>query len=294
MQSKTKTIEPTQSHTVPELPTPIRLQEYGTTIFDAVPTKSALKKVLKKKYITVDGALATTATFIKGGEVIDLFLDEDITPKKKLIFPLQVLFEDEYLALIHKPAGIVVSGNSFKTIANALAQNLKKSNQSDATTPKPVHRLDFATTGVLLVGKTNSSIRLLNKLFENRAIKNTYYAVTIGTMPESGKITSDIDDKTAESNYICSESVASTRFGRLNLVKLEPQTGRRHQLRKHLSSIGNPILGDKDYGIENLILNGQGLYLHAYAIKFKHPFTHEDMDIKDDFPQRFKKIFPQL
>lgn len=272
----------------------MRLQDYGTTIFEAISTKSALKKILKKKYITVNGAIATTATFIKGGEVIDLYLLEETTPKKKLIFPLQVLFEDDYLALIHKPAGILVSGNSFKTIANALVQNLKKSNQPDATTPKPVHRLDFATTGVLLVGKTSASIRLLNKLFENRAVKNTYYAVAIGTMPESGKINSEIDGKSSESQYTCVESVDSARFDRLNLVKLEPQTGRRHQLRKHLSSIGNPILGDKDYGIENLILNGQGLYLHAFSIAFKHPFTNESLVIKDPFPQRFKKIFPNL
>ncbi|HUH50805.1 MAG TPA: RluA family pseudouridine synthase [Flavobacterium sp.] len=294
MQSKSNTIKPTQSHIAPALSSPKRLQDYGITIFEGVDTKSALKKVLKKKQITVDGIVATTATFIKGGEVIDLYLLEKTAPKKKLIFPLKVLFEDDYLALIHKPAGILVSGNSFKTIANALVQNLKISSQPDATTPQPVHRLDFATTGVLLVGKTSTSIRLLNKLFENRAVKNTYYAITIGTMPKCGKINSDIDDKTSESIYSCCESVASVRFGKLNLVKLEPQTGRRHQLRKHLCSIGNPILGDKDYGIENLILKGQGLYLHAYAIKFRHPFTHKDMDIKDDFPERFKKIFPNL
>lgn len=294
MQSKSNTIKPTQSHIAPALSSPKRLQDYGITIFEGVDTKSALKKVLKKKQITVDGIVATTATFIKGGEVIDLYLLEKTAPKKKLIFPLKVLFEDDYLALIHKPAGILVSGNSFKTIANALVQNLKISSQPDATTPQPVHRLDFATTGVLLVGKTSTSIRLLNKLFENRAVKNTYYAITIGTMPKCGKINSDIDDKTSESIHSCCESVASVRFGKLNLVKLEPQTGRRHQLRKHLCSIGNPILGDKDYGIENLILKGQGLYLHAYAIKFRHPFTHKGMDIKDDFPERFKKIFPNL
>lgn len=270
------------------------MQDYGVGIFDTVPTKSALKKVLKKKYITVNGAVATSATFIKGGEVIDLYFLEETTPKKKLIFPLEVLFEDDYLALIHKPAGILVSGNSFKTIANALTQNLQWSNQPDATTPKPVHRLDFATTGVLLVGKTINSIAVLNKLFEERAVEKTYYAVNIGAMQPQGIITSAIDGKASESRYWCCASVVSQRFGVLNLVKLEPLTGRRHQLRKHLFSIGNPILGDKDYGIENLILNGQGLYLHAFAIEFKHPFTNENLVIKDPFPQRFKKIFPNL
>ena len=195
---------------------------------------------------------------------------------------------------MHKPAGILVSGNSFKTIANALAQNLKGSNLPDATTAQPIHRLDFATTGVLLIGKTSSSIHVLNKLFENREVKKTYYAITIGEMNYRGKITSEIDGKKSQSNYTLCESVTSKKFGKLNLVQLEPQTGRRHQLRKHLSNIGNPILGDKDYGMENLILNGKGLYLHAYSLKFKHPYTNEEMHIKDGFPQRFKKIFNRI
>lgn len=193
--------------------------------------------------------------------------------------------------MIHKPAGILVSGNRFKTIANALAQNIQRSMLPNATTPQPVHRLDYATTGLLLVGKTSSSIRALNGLFEDKAIKKTYYAVTIGEMNPRGKITSAIDGKKAQSTYTVSKSVPSKRFGKLNLVKLKPKTGRRHQLRKQLSGIGNPILGDTAYGIENLILNGKGLYLHAYSLQFIHPFTNKKVYFRDEFPQRFKKIF---
>ena len=246
---------------------------------------------MKKKYITVNDVIATSATFINGGESISLFIPKEVSPKKKLIFQLGVLFEDDYLAVIHKPAGILVSGNSFKTIANALAQNIKRSNLPDATSPQPVHRLDYATTGILLVGKTSSSIRALNKMFENKEVEKTYYAVTIGKMDSRGKITSEVDGKKSQSNYKLCESVLSERFGKLNLVQLEPQTGRRHQLRKHLSNIGNPILGDKEYGIENLVLKGKGLYLHAYSLKFIHPFTNEKVHLKDAFPQRFKNIF---
>jgi 23S rRNA pseudouridine1911/1915/1917 synthase len=194
--------------------------------------------------------------------------------------------------VIHKPAGILVSGNRFKTIANALAQNLKKSNLHDATGPQPVHRLDFPTTGVLLVGKTRNSIRTLNKMFEDNEIKKTYYAVTIGEMDVEGKIVSTIDGKKSRSDYKVIETVPSKRFGKLNLVKLKPKTGRRHQLRIHLSGIGNPILGDKEYGIENLILNGKGLYLHACSLEFIHPFKNEIVHIKDELPERFGRIFP--
>ena len=242
--------------------------------------------------IFVDGVIAKSATFINGGECIRLlFPEEKVSLNRKLIFPLKVLFEDEYLAAIHKPAGILVSGNSFKTIANALVQNIKRSNLPDASAPQPVHRLDFATTGILLIGKTSSSIRALNKMFENKEVEKIYYAVTIGEMDNRGKITSEIDGKESQSNYNLCESVPSPRFGKLNLVQLEPETGRRHQLRKHLASIGNPILGDKEYGIDNLILNGKGLYLHAYSLKFIHPFTNDEVHLKDELPERFKKLF---
>jgi len=241
----------------------------------------------------VNDEIATSITFVTGGERISFSMIVK-TSGKKLFFPLKVLFEDEYLAVIHKPAGILVSGNSFKTIANALAQNIKKSKLSDATAPQPVHRLDFATTGILLVGKTSNSIRALNKMFEERTVEKTYYAITIGEMKSSGKITSEIDGKESHSQYAMLESVHSERFGKLNLLSLHPQTGRRHQLRKHLSAIGNPILGDKDYGFEHLILKGKGLYLHAYSLKFTHPFTNEEVYFTDELPKRFKKIFPPL
>lgn len=260
-------------------------------IFGVIATKSALKKALKKQYIKVNDSIATSATYINGGECITLYIPEAISPKKKLIFKLNVVFEDDYLALIHKPAGILVSGNRFKTITNALPQNIKRSSLFDGTQPQPVHRLDFATTGILLVGKTSSSIIALNKLFETKAIKKTYYAVTIGNMKANGEINTAVDGKPSQSNYTLCKTVSSERFGQLNLVKLEPQTGRRHQLRQHLSGIGHPILGDKDYGIAPLILSGKGLYLHAYALKFRHPFTNEELCITDEWPQRFKKLF---
>lgn len=218
----------------------------------------------------------------------------EVNRGKQLVFPLKVLFEDEHLAIVHKPAGILVSGNSFKTIANALAQNLSASALPDATLPQPVHRLDYATTGALLIGKTNSSIRALNAMFEEKRVKKTYYAITIGRLKSHGNISSEIDGKQSQSNYEVLDTASSKRFEKLNLVKLTPVTGRRHQLRIHLSSINSPILGDKEYGIEGLTLNRKGLYLHAYSLEFIHPFTNERVYLIDDFLERFKKIFPHI
>tara|TARA_Y100001933_G_scaffold12245_1_gene10624 strand:+ start:1728 stop:2405 length:678 start_codon:yes stop_codon:yes gene_type:complete len=220
-----------------------------------------------------------------------LTIPKEIRPKKQLNFPLHVLFEDDHLAAIHKPAGIEVSGNKFKTIANALPQNLEASSFSDATTPQPVHRLDYATTGIVLIGKTSSNIRALNHMFENKTITKTYYAVTIGKMGRGGTISSEIDGKGAQSAYKVMESVPSERFGTLNLVQLNPKTGRRHQLRKQLFGLGNPILGDKEYAMDGLILKGKGLYLHAYSLKFNHPFTQEPICVTDELPEKFRKIY---
>ncbi|WP_207190434.1 RluA family pseudouridine synthase [Galbibacter mesophilus] len=279
-------------HTAENQLSPIRLQEYGVGIFSSIPTKSALKKAIKKRRLLVNGVVATTGTFICGGEEIKLLASAEKNSIKKLVFPLKVLFEDDYLAVISKPAGIAVSGNRFKTIANALEQNLLTSGSNDATSPQPVHRLDYPTTGVLLVGKTSSSIRKLSKLFEEKRIQKTYFAVCIGKMDATGEITSQIDEKEARSHYEVLQTVVSKRFTFLNLAKLSPETGRRHQLRKHLSSIGNPILGDQQYSREDLILKGKGLYLHAYSLNFTHPFTESIVEVKEPLPKKFEKLFP--
>lgn len=280
-----------QTHTVPQQIRPQRLQEYGVGLFGAIATKSALKKALKKKQITVNDALATTATMITGGETILFTPSAKTESRKKLDLQLKVLYEDDYLAAIMKPAGILVSGNSFKTVANALAQNLKESAKADKVAPQPVHRLDYATTGILLVGKTAKGIRGLNKMFEDKEVMKTYYAVTIGPMESEGNISKPIDGKEASSNYEKVANLDSPRFENLNLVKLIPETGRRHQLRIHLAGTGNPILGDRDYCPKHLLLKGKGMYLHAFSIQFVHPFTKELLTLEAPLPQRFTRLF---
>ncbi len=270
---------------------PIRLQEYGVGIFSTLATKSALKKALKKHLILVDGQVATTASYIHGNEMITLNQSVKTNPSKELILKLEVVYEDDYLAIIDKPAGILVSGNTFKTIDKALTQNLKPSSQPDAIQPRPVHRLDYPTTGLLLIGKTSATILVLNKLFENKRIEKKYFAVTIGKMAKKGKITFPVDEKEAVSNFEIIKTVASERFEYLNLVRLSPKTGRRHQLRKHLFTMENPILGDSTYYKEGLLLKGKGLYLHAFSLEFTHPITKEIVRFEKEFPVKFRKIF---
>ena len=279
-----------ESHIAKEQKEQIRIQEYAVGIFNTVPTKSGIKKAIKKKLILVNGLPTSTARIIIGGEKITLLNPKNKPLRKSLILRLAITFEDDYLAIIEKPPGILVNGNKFKTIDNALQQNLKKSSQIDAVRPRPIHRLDYPTSGLLLIGKTSSTIRALNQLFENKKIKKKYYAITIGKMNLKGAIKTYINKKTAITNYKTIQSVKSNRFEFLNLVELSPRTGRRHQLRIHLSSIGNPILGDQEYGIKSLILKGKGLYLHASQLDFTHPITKDKLSITSNLPKKFKMI----
>tara|TARA_B110000902_G_scaffold215662_1_gene248193 strand:- start:7148 stop:8011 length:864 start_codon:yes stop_codon:yes gene_type:complete len=281
-----------ENHIATKLEKPIRFQEYSVGIFKTIPTKSGIKKAIKRELIFIDGGLATTSKYICGGEKIELFQSKNSSNFKRLKLNLEVLFEDNYLAIIYKPAGILVSGNKFVTIANGLPQNLKKSNQFDAVKPQPIHRLDYPTSGILLIGKTSTAITKLGKLFENKEIQKTYFAITIGKMNLEGKLNSPIDEKNAHTEFEVLKSVTSERFEYLNLVKLLPKTGRKHQLRKHLSTIGNPVLGDKEYFLENKVLSGKGLFLHAATLDFRHPFTKEKISISKELPKKFIKIFP--
>ena len=281
-------------HNVPKLEKALRFQEYGVGIFKTNPTKSSIKKAIKKELIFIDGILATTSKHISGGEKIELFESENSSIFERLKLDLEVLFEDDYLAVIYKPAGILVSGNKFVTISNGLSQNLKKSKQSDAVKLQPVHRLDYPTSGLLLIGKTSSAIIELGTLFKNKEISKTYFAITIDKMNTKGTINSAIDKKSALTEFEVLKKVTSKRFKFLNLVKLQPKTGRKHQLRKHLLSIGNPILGDKEYFLKTKILNGKGLFLHAGAIDFKHPFTRDRISISKELPKKFINIFSEI
>ncbi|MDC6350958.1 RluA family pseudouridine synthase [Zeaxanthinibacter sp. PT1] len=269
----------------------MRLQEYGVGIFEATATKSALKKLLKKKCISVDGITASTATMIRGGETIHLNLPTIQKPTKFLELPLEVRYEDEFLAAINKPAGIAVSGNKFRTIANALPFNLKDSSESDSCIPQPVHRLDFPTTGILLVGKTASCIRALNRMFEDKQVDKTYYAITMGIMEPIDEIRVPLDEKIAHTTFQILASVPSEKYGQLNLLRLHPKTGRRNQLRRHLAGIGHPILGDRKYGSE---FKGTRLYLHAASLEFRHPIQERLIYIEASLPPYFNKIFPSI
>jgi len=280
-----------ESYTVPLLTEKIRLSDFKAGTFTSLTSRKAFKNAIKKGLVKINGKVGQTGDYLLGGETITIYKDLKIVPKPKIDIDVAVLYEDDYLAVVNKPAGIVVSGNKKWTLENALQGNLKASTQQDAIAPEPIHRLDYPTSGALLIGKTASSVQALNELFKNRTIEKTYVAVTIKAMQLEGIIISDIDGKIAKTTYNVTNTIASPKYASLNLVTLKPHTGRKHQLRKHMAEMGNPIFGDLLYGEEGLILKGKGLYLHAQSLQFVHPITKEKIAVEAETPKKFRKLF---
>ncbi|NOU58774.1 RluA family pseudouridine synthase [Marinifilum caeruleilacunae] len=279
-----------EAHVVPEGTETIRLQEYALQIFESINTNQGIKKAIKRGLIRVNGSEASTGLWVKAGFKIEL-CDLELPPSKVYKLPLEIIYEDDYIALINKPGGISVSGNQFRTIQNALSYNLRPSMRKNALPVfRPVHRIDSPTCGLLLIAKTGDAAAKLGQQFEERVIKKRYTAVVIGSLPERGKIDMQVDGKDAVSTFRLVKKSPSIRNRFLSLVDLYPETGRTHQLRIHMAGLGNPILGDKIYGTEGEILRGKGLFLCATELQFIHPDSSEEMRITIDPPYKFGRF----
>lgn len=249
-----------------------------------------MKKAIKRNAVHINGELATTGAFVESGQEIQL-LDVSTTVHKPLELKLRIHFEDDYLAVIEKPHGIVVSGNRHYTIENALTYNLAASMADDALpAPRPVHRLDQATHGLLIVAKSYKTMIALGKAFENTEIKKRYQAITCGEKLSRGTIQTPVADKEAYTDYEAIDGVSSELFNHLSLLDLTPSTGRKHQLRVHLASIGSPVLGDEIYCSEALLLKGKGMFLSAVQLQFEHPETGQRVDVEIEPSAKFKAI----
>ncbi len=278
------------SHTVLKVDAPIRLVDYVIGVFPQVMTKNAVKKSLKRKELLINSKRAESGVWIKEGDIIEYVDPQNRIPKE---FPLdiEVVFSDDYILVVNKPSGLVVSGNQFRTLENALVNSIKLSSQEDALKwAKPAHRLDSATSGLVLLAKTATARRKLSSMFEEKAIEKKYRAIVQGKPEELMIIKDSIEGKESESELILIESVNSVKSDFLSLIELSPKTGRTHQLRIHCKNIGHPIVGDKLYGEEGNIMNHKGLFLTAVSLKFMHPILNEAMFIELEQPKKFDAL----
>lgn len=263
-----------------------RMVDYAIGIFSQTPTKNAVKKALKREQLFINGTLAHSGDWVRLGDTIE-FHSGRLSKPKAYLLDIPLIYQDDFLAVVHKPAGMPVSGNRFKTLENCLVDTLPLPDVDDALLwPLPVHRLDSPTSGLVVFAKTQECRRLLDQLFQEKEISKVYYAVVQGK-PVNRRIDISIDGKKAHSNLEVIETVPSLQNEWLSLIKLKPETGRTHQLRIHCSQIGHPIVGDKLYGKEGDLLKHKGLFLCAGELGFVHPITSKKLALKLPIPEKF-------
>lgn len=264
-----------------------RLSDYLIDVFEELPSRKAVKKAITKSRIRINGKVGKTGDYLSEGDVIELFDEVAVHPPYK--FKVEVVYEDDYFAVVNKPAGLKISGNEHQNLQNCLSFNLKSSSQADALVyPRPAHRLDKSTSGLVLVAKTYSYLRYFLDLFENRNITKEYHALVQGKLTGNGEIREDVDGKPSSSLYEVVQVIPSIKNDFLSLVSLDPKTGRKHQLRKHLASINHPIVGDNLYNLEGK-LKHKGLFLCATKLSLVLP-DEKLFSVEIPLPKKFKSL----
>ena len=233
------------------------------------------------------------------------------TSTQPTIETIEIVYEDDYIIAVNKPNNFLIHQSHYAR--NITEITLLEFLQQQIGYPVyPLHRLDRKTSGILILLKDKQHVNQFQELFTNNSITKTYYAISRGFPPLSGKIDSPVknDDtgvyKDALTNYetvntIALEiSVGPYPTSRYSLIKLMPQTGRMHQLRKHLNKISHPIVGDYKYGdrFHNRMFETEfnciHLFLHAYSIAFEHPITKQQINLTADFPSDWQLLFKKF
>jgi len=263
-----------------------RLKEYVTDIFPSLPTKSAIKKAIRKGRLTVNNIHVTSVHLVVAGDEIELHPKVENPIKPSVIIP--IVYEDEYLAVVHKPGGLLSSGNAKSTLANYLPSLLMESSETDALEkPLLVHRLDRATEGLIIAAKTSSVRVKFGKMLEAGEVSKVYAAIVQGHLSHDIKVIDEqIDEKNAIT-HITSIKHLETKDP-TSLLSINLLTGRTHQIRKHMLSIGHPIVGDPIYN-EGGLTFGRGLFLVAVELSFDHPKQDRRVELSIELPKKYQK-----
>ena len=275
-------------------------------------SRSYCQRLIKEGKILVNGKNAVCKQSVKVGDEIEFLQTE---PEKLNLqpvdIPLDVIYQDDYLAVINKQQGLTVhAGNCYDTeptLVNALLYKLDKlSTINGVVRPGIVHRIDKNTSGLLVVAKCDEAHRSLAKQIEEKTCKRTYLALLEGVLKEdSGNITTYINrcDKDKTKMAVTEDGdgkLASTdfkvikRYSQYTLCEFSLKTGRTHQIRVHAKYMGHPVVGDKEYGYKKQKFNLNGQLLHAYKLEFTHPITKERLTFTAPLPDYFEKTLKIL
>ena len=303
---------------------PLRLDLFLTSRL-AVVSRTRIQQGIRLGYIVVNDKRVKPSHVIKPGEEIRVLLPTP--PRKSSVLPeaipLDIVYEDDHLLVVNKAAEMVVHpgyGNWEHTLVNALVHHLETlpCKPGEEFRPGLVHRLDKGTSGLLVVAKSEIGLQSLTKQFLERSIQRQYRALVWGDLvADEGTIDKPIDRSLSDRRImtICENEQGKhsvthysvlERFGYATLIACRLETGRTHQIRVHMQSLGHPLFGDIAYGGQRIV-KGQSFSsyrgfvqncftllphqaLHAYSLGFLHPTTKENIYLEAPLPPNFAKI----
>ena len=288
----------------------MRLDKYLAEQFPE-QTRSYLQKLIKDGEVLVNGKNVKTGYQLSKGDEVSVTIPEpkelDVEPQK---MDLDIVYEDDDVILVNKPKGMVVHpapGHTTDTLVNGLLYHCKDnlSGINGVARPGIVHRIDRDTTGILIVCKNDMSHNSIAAQLKEHSINRRYRALVHGNLKDdTGTVEGPIgrhpidrkkmsinekNGKPAVTHYTVLE-----RFGNYTLIECKLETGRTHQIRVHMTSIGHPLVGDEVYGPAKCPFKLQGQCLHAMVLGFVHPRTGEYMEFSADLPEYFSDLLKKL
>ncbi|WP_427338535.1 RluA family pseudouridine synthase [Caloranaerobacter sp. DY30410] len=269
-------------------------------------SRSYIKKLIKDGHIKVNDLQIKPKYIVNKGDIITVELPEpeelELIPQD---LPIEIVYEDEDVAVVNKPQGMVVHpapGNYSGTLVNALLFHLESlSTINGVVRPGIVHRIDKDTSGLLMIAKNDFAHMELSKQLKEHSITRIYYALVEGNIKvDSGTINAPIGrhpvdrKKMAVTDRNSKNAITHfkvlERFGQYTLIEAKLETGRTHQIRVHMSYIKHPLVGDTVYGSKKNEFKQEGQLLHAKVIGFIHPRTKKYMEFDSELPDYFNKV----
>ena len=299
-----------QEYIVPEEFSGVRIDKF---LSESCPlqSRSFLQKLHKSELVDVNGKTVKSSYKVSAGETVSFEVPEaveaEITAQE---MPLDILYEDQDVILINKPKGMVVhpaAGHYEGTLVNGLMHHCRDqlSGINGVMRPGIVHRIDMDTTGVIIACKNDLAHNSIAEQLKVHSITRKYYAVVFGNLPDDeGTVEAPIgrhptdrkkmsviskNGKDAVTHYRVLE-----RFRGYTYVECRLETGRTHQIRVHMASIGHPLLGDQVYGPAKQPFHLNGQTLHAGVLGFIHPRTGEYMEFSAPLPDYFEELLTKL
>lgn len=244
---------------------------------DIFPTMSSAKKACRKTgrvQAHHQGQLGRCASMLQPGDEVRIVVRDAAQ--------LRLVHVDSEVCVIHKPPGLVIHGHGAHTLCALLADQVAGA--------QPCHRLDAPTEGLVVCGRNTEACQTLHEQFRDREVSKRYIAVVHGSLAAEGTCTNEIEGKDAKTEWRVRWRGHSSAIGAITCLDLWPVTGRKHQLRRHMSENGTPIVGDVRYCGERRTLRQVPLLLAAVEVSFEHPVTEERVEVSIEEPARFRSF----